>query len=130
MEFHWLQLLRFDSLPLTITLCFLPVKIFSNPVLTTLLRIYIFSICELNANKRLYQIPSCSHNMFSSSTTWDRSTTHPKFDPTGVRTHDLQLMTVIFMSTETPSLTTRPSVTSHVNVISAIQNLDCRSSSI
>ena len=36
--------------------------------------------------------------MFSSSTTWDRTTTHPKFDPTGVRTHDLQIMTVHFMS--------------------------------
>ena len=36
--------------------------------------------------------------MFSSSTTWDRSTTHPKFDPTGIRTHDLQIMTVHFMS--------------------------------
>ena len=38
------------------------------------------------------------HNMFGSSTTWDRSTTHPKFDPTGIRTHDLQIMTVHFMS--------------------------------
>ena len=28
----------------------------------------------------------------------DRSTTHPKFGPTGVRTHDLQIMTVHFMS--------------------------------
>ena len=36
--------------------------------------------------------------MFSSSTTWDRSTTHSKFDSTGVRTHDLQIMTVHFMS--------------------------------
>ena len=27
--------------------------------------------------------------MFDSSTTWDRSTTHPKFNPTRVRTHDL-----------------------------------------
>ena len=28
----------------------------------------------------------------------DRRTTHPKFDPTGVQTHDLQIMTVHFMS--------------------------------
>ena len=35
--------------------------------------------------------------MFSSNATWDRSTTHPKFDPTGVRTHDLQIMTVHFI---------------------------------
>ena len=35
--------------------------------------------------------------MFSSSTTWDRSTMHPKFDLTGVRTHDLQIITVHFM---------------------------------
>ena len=38
------------------------------------------------------------HYMFSLSTTWDRSTMHSKFDPTGVRTHDLQIMTVHFMS--------------------------------
>ena len=37
-------------------------------------------------------------DVFDSSTTWDRSTTHFKFDPTGVRTHDLQIMTVHFMS--------------------------------
>ena len=36
--------------------------------------------------------------IFGSSTTQDRSTTHPKFDPIGVRTHDLQIMTVQFMS--------------------------------
>ena len=36
--------------------------------------------------------------MFSSSTTWGRSTMHPKFDPTGVRTHDLRIITVHFMS--------------------------------
>ena len=30
----------------------------------------------------------CS-NIFGSSTTKDRSTKHPKFDPTGVQTHDL-----------------------------------------
>ena len=28
----------------------------------------------------------------------DKSTTHPKFDPTGIQTHDLQIMTVHFMS--------------------------------
>ena len=39
--------------------------------------------------------------MFGSSTTWDRSTTHSKFDPTRVQTHDLQIMTVHV--TETPS---------------------------
>ena len=51
-------------------------------------------------------------DVFGSSTTWDRSTTHPKIDPTGVRTYDLQIMTVHFMHvTETPALTTRPSVT-------------------
>ena len=27
-----------------------------------------------------------------------RSTTHPKFDPTGIQTHDLQIMTAHFMS--------------------------------
>ena len=32
--------------------------------------------------------------ILGSSTTLDRSTTHPKFDPTGARTHDLQIMTV------------------------------------
>ena len=36
----------------------------------------------------------------------------PKFDLTGVRTHDLWIMTVHFMSPETPALTTGPSVTS------------------
>ena len=36
--------------------------------------------------------------MFSSTTTWDRNTMHLKFDPTGVQTHDLQIMTVHFMS--------------------------------
>ena len=35
---------------------------------------------------------------FGSSPTQCRSTTHPKFDPMGVRTHDLQIMTVHFMS--------------------------------
>ena len=40
---------------------------------------------------------------------WDRSTTHPKFDPTGVQTHDLQKSTLHV--TETPALTNRPSVT-------------------
>ena len=48
---------------------------------------------------------SCpKHIIFCSRYFWfkynykDRSTTHPKFDPTGVRTHDLQIMTVQFMS--------------------------------
>ena len=36
--------------------------------------------------------------IFDSSTTWDSSTTYLKFDPTGVRTHDLQIITVHFMS--------------------------------
>ena len=44
----------------------------------------------------------------------DKSTMHPKFDLTRVQTHDLQIMTVHFMSlfTEAPALTTCPSVTS------------------
>ena len=50
--------------------------------------------------------------IFGSSMTLDRSTTHPKFDPTGVRTHDLQIMTVYFMSLRRLLLTTLPSVTS------------------
>ena len=33
-----------------------------------------------------------------SSTTEDRSTMHPKFNLNGIRTHDLQIMTVHFMS--------------------------------
>ena len=39
-------------------------------------------------------------NVFGSSTIWDRSTMHPKFDVTGVWTHNynLQIMTVHFMS--------------------------------
>ena len=32
-------------------------------------------------------------DVFDSSTSWDRSTTHHKFDPTRVRAHDLQIMT-------------------------------------
>ena len=55
--------------------------------------------------------------MFSSSTTWDRSTTHPKFDPGYMNSrppdHDSTLHV-----TETPSLTTRPSVTSYIYVYS------------
>ena len=43
--------------------------------------------------------------------TYDRSTVHPKFDPTGVQTHYPQIMTVCFMFIETSVLTTRPSVT-------------------
>ena len=34
---------------------------------------------------------------FGSSTTWNRSTTHPKFDLTTVQTHDLQIITAHFM---------------------------------
>ena len=37
-------------------------------------------------------------NILGSSMTLGRITTHPKFDPTGDRTHDLQIMTVHFMS--------------------------------
>ena len=37
---------------------------------------------------------------------------HPKFNPAGVRTHDLQIMAVHFDVTETTALTTWPSVTS------------------
>ena len=38
---------------------------------------------------------------------------HLKFDPTGVRTHDLQIMTVQFMSLRRLLLTTWPSLTLH-----------------
>ena len=38
-------------------------------------------------------------------------TTHMKFDPTRVRTHDLQTMTVHFFVPEKPVLATRPSET-------------------
>ena len=64
-----------------------------------------FLVCDTFALAHILSI-----DIFSSSTTWDRSTTNPKFDSTGVRTHDLQIMTLHV--TETPSLTTRPSVTS------------------
>ena len=37
-------------------------------------------------------------DMFGSSTTLDRCTTYPKFSPVGAWTHDLQIMTVHFMS--------------------------------
>ena len=43
----------------------------------------------------------CLHTVndnFGSSTTYDRSSTYLKFDPTRVRTHDFQIMTVQFMS--------------------------------
>ena len=43
-------------------------------------------------------VNSLPYSIFDSRTTWDRSTTHPKFDLTGVRTHDLQIMIVHFMS--------------------------------
>ena len=43
----------------------------------------------------------------------DRSTMHPKLDPTGVRTHDHRIITVrTFHVTEMPALTTWPSATS------------------
>ena len=42
--------------------------------------------------------------------TYDRSTMHPKFDQTRVRTHDFQIIN-IFCVTETPAVITRPSVT-------------------
>ena len=50
-------------------------------------------------------------NICGSSTTQDRSTTHPKFNLTGVQTHDFQIMTVHFMSLR--CLMTRPSVFLH-----------------
>ena len=54
---------------------------------------------------REWKLLPVSVGMFNSSTTWDRSTTHPKFDPTGVRTHDFQIMTVHSMSLRRPSVT-------------------------
>ena len=36
----------------------------------------------------------------------DRSTTHPEFNQTGVRTHDLQIMTAYFMSLQMSILAT------------------------
>ena len=36
----------------------------------------------------LRQTDAQTIDILGSSMTWDRSTTHPKFDPTGVRTHD------------------------------------------
>ena len=45
------------------------------------------------------------------SMTDDKGTMLPKLDPTGVRTHDLQIMTVHGHVTEMPALATRPSVT-------------------
>ena len=55
-------------------------------------------IIILKANQGVVHKPLSFNlnHMFSSSTTWDRNTTHPKFNPTGVRTHDLQIMTVHF----------------------------------
>ena len=38
------------------------------------------------------------HDIFGSRTTYGRSTTYPKFDLTGARTHDLQIMTAHFLS--------------------------------
>ena len=80
-----------------------------------------FSICVPKMWNNLPQ------DIFDLSTTWDRSTMHPKFSPTGVRTHDLQI-------TETPALTTPPSVTSSIHVtkqnrsrkISKLSFLSCR----
>ena len=46
----------------------------------------------------LRQTDALAIDIFGSSTTKDRSTTHPKFNLTGVRTHNLQIMTVHFMS--------------------------------
>ena len=62
--------------------------------------------------------------MFSSSTTWDRSTTHPKFDPTGSNSRPPDYHSALHV-TETPSPTTRPSVTSHTNVIKTLVPQQC-----
>ena len=51
--------------------------------------------------------------IFGSSTTWDRIAMYPMFDPTGVQTHNLKI--IKFQVTETPALTTWPSVTSFSN---------------
>ena len=52
-----------------------------------------------------------STKIFLDQTWVDRSTMDPKFDPAGVRTHDLQIMTAFtFHVTEMPALTTWPSV--------------------
>ena len=53
---------------------------------------------DFNTCQPAYTFTIENNDVFSSSTTWDRSTTHPKFNLTGVRTHDLQIMTVHFMS--------------------------------
>ena len=39
-----------------------------------------------------------AEHLFGSSTTSDRSTMHPKFNPTRVQSHNLQIMTIHFMS--------------------------------
>ena len=36
-----------------------------------------------------------SYYIFGSSTTKDRNTTYPKFNPTGIRTHDLRIIIII-----------------------------------
>ena len=59
--------------------------------------------CEINVNANLYS------DIVGSSTTWDRSTTHPKFDPVRVRTHDFQ---IILCNSDACSITIQPSVTS------------------
>ena len=57
----------------------------------------------MNSRSRQYVISchwdACSnHLVISDFTTYNRITTHPKFNPTGVRTHGLPIMTVHFMS--------------------------------
>ena len=45
-----------------------------------------------------HDLSLCSTPIKTTTNDWERSTKHPKFDPTGVRTHDLQIMTAHFMS--------------------------------
>ena len=58
------------------------------------------AVCRklLESSQSLFRLDGFECVLFSSCMTWDRSTTHPKFDPIGVRTHDLQIMAVHFMS--------------------------------
>ena len=73
----------------------------------------------LQKNTKMYfnswteNLSNCVNIMFfsGSSTTEDRSTEHPKFNLTGVRTHDLQVMDSTFHVPETLALTTEPSGT-------------------
>ena len=46
----------------------------------------------------------------------NRSTMHPKVNPIGVRTHDLQIMDSSFCVPETLALTTEPSETSNSEI--------------